>query len=81
MKKSELTKLIKEVILKEASADLKVGDHVYWSVPRSYMSPITISGVIDSIDGETATVYQTTQNTHGKIIKKQLNTLTKAKKQ
>lgn len=60
---------------------MKVGDKVYWKQYRKYMSPLTISGTIIEIKESIVTVMQTTQNTHGKIITKNINTLTLNKKQ
>lgn len=56
------------------------GNHVYW---KQFTGTFvhTISGIVESIKGDTATIVQTTQNSYGKRVNRKLTNITKSKKQ
>jgi len=56
---------------------IQVGDHVYWKI-RVGMFYRTISGIVESIKGNTANVRKTTQKDWG-YVEKDINGLTKSK--
>lgn len=63
-----------------ATEDIKVGTGVYWRM-RVGMFMRTLSGTVEEINDNIATVIVNTQNTYGKRYKKSIGSLTKNKKQ
>ena len=59
---------------------IEEGDRVYWKIFAG-MFPRTISGVVQLVQGEDLTIMQTTQNSHGKIVNRKKNHVTKNLKQ
>lgn len=78
MKKSELIQLIEAIIKKEVDKHkIKRGDKVYWKM-RVGMYYRTMSGRVESIKGDWLTIVVNTQNSGGRVRKKE-NEVTKNK--